>query len=166
MASMHVMMTTLFCLQGGTAPKPAAAGKKGRGRRKKEPVDTVSPAAALGELPKPFRTRRGRPKNPPPGPAGGPVVGAAAASPPEEAGPDAGKVGEGEAGQQPAQEAAAAAAGMSAAEEADLRAFEEWMNNVDWGLIGDLAPCVTLRLTDTAETRAMWPHKFELLYKV
>lgn len=92
------------------------------------------------------------------------MVGAAAASPSEEAGPDEGEVGEGEAGEQPAQEAAAA--GMSAEEEADLAAFEEWMNNVDWGLIGDLAPCVTLRLTDTPETRAMWPHKFELLYKV
>lgn len=30
----------------------------------------------------------------------------------------------------------------------------------------DPAPFVTLRLTDTEETRAMWPHRFELLYKV
>ena len=30
----------------------------------------------------------------------------------------------------------------------------------------DPAPFITLRLADTPETRLMWPHKFELLYKV
>ncbi|EFJ51658.1 hypothetical protein VOLCADRAFT_87325 [Volvox carteri f. nagariensis] len=30
----------------------------------------------------------------------------------------------------------------------------------------DLSPCITLRLRDTTETRQLWPHKFELLYKI
>lgn len=30
----------------------------------------------------------------------------------------------------------------------------------------DPAPFITLRLADTPDTRAMFPHKFELLYKV
>ncbi len=35
---------------------------------------------------------------------------------------------------------------------------------MDMGL--DPAPFVTLRLTDTEATRELWPHKFEVLYKV
>ncbi len=30
----------------------------------------------------------------------------------------------------------------------------------------DVAPFVILRLRDTPETRQLWPHKFQLLYKV
>lgn len=30
----------------------------------------------------------------------------------------------------------------------------------------ELRPFITLRLRDSEETRSMWPHKFELLYKV
>ncbi|GFR40387.1 hypothetical protein Agub_g937 [Astrephomene gubernaculifera] len=30
----------------------------------------------------------------------------------------------------------------------------------------DMAPCITLRLRDTPETRKMWPHSFELEYKI
>ncbi|GLC44197.1 hypothetical protein PLESTB_000752300 [Pleodorina starrii] len=30
----------------------------------------------------------------------------------------------------------------------------------------DMAPCITLRLRDTEATRKLWPHKFELLYKI
>ncbi len=30
----------------------------------------------------------------------------------------------------------------------------------------DPAPFVTLRLRDSEQTRAIWPHRFELLYKV
>jgi hypothetical protein len=168
--------SAVWSMQGGDTPKAAAASKKGRGRRKKavEGADEapaadstdVSPAAALGELPKPTRPRRGRPstKNPSPGPAGGPVVGAAAATPSADAGGSEGEAGEGEAGERPPQEVEAQ--GTSSDEEADLAAFEEWLEDVDWGMIGDLAPCVTLRLTDTSETREIWPHKFELLYKV
>lgn len=34
------------------------------------------------------------------------------------------------------------------------------------GVIGDPAPTVVLRLTDNEYTRSMWPHKFDLYYKV
>lgn len=34
------------------------------------------------------------------------------------------------------------------------------------GIIEDPAPYIILRLSDTEETRAIWPHKFELYYKV
>jgi hypothetical protein len=30
----------------------------------------------------------------------------------------------------------------------------------------DPAPCVVLRLRDTPETRELWPHAFEVLYKI
>ncbi|KAG2490408.1 hypothetical protein HYH03_011208 [Edaphochlamys debaryana] len=33
-------------------------------------------------------------------------------------------------------------------------------------LLGDVAPAITLRLRDTPATRKIWPHKFELLYKI
>jgi len=33
------------------------------------------------------------------------------------------------------------------------------------GVVGDPAPCVVLRMTDSAATRELWPHKFDLLYK-
>jgi hypothetical protein len=30
----------------------------------------------------------------------------------------------------------------------------------------DPAPCVVLRLVDSEQTRELWPHAFELLYKI
>ena len=38
--------------------------------------------------------------------------------------------------------------------------------DVDWAVVGDVAPYVELRLRDTEETRAMWPHAFELTCRV
>jgi hypothetical protein len=47
----------------------------------------------------------------------------------------------------------------------------EWLeelseDGIDFGLIGDVAPYVTLRLVDNEATRALWPHAFELTVKV
>ncbi|WIA17434.1 hypothetical protein OEZ85_014284 [Tetradesmus obliquus] len=59
---------------------------------------------------------------------------------------------------------AAAAAADGADEEGQL-AGDGW-DDVDFGVITDPAPYVILRLRDNAETRAVWPHKFELYYKI
>jgi hypothetical protein len=40
------------------------------------------------------------------------------------------------------------------------------MEGFGYGIMEDPAPFVILQLKDTAETRAIWPHKFELYYKV
>jgi hypothetical protein len=43
---------------------------------------------------------------------------------------------------------------------------DEELEGIDYGIIEDPAPYVILQLTDSEETRAIWPHKFELYYKV
>jgi hypothetical protein len=58
------------------------------------------------------------------------------------------------------EEAAAAAADEAEGIEDDDE------SDYDFGILGDPAPCVILRLRDNAETRAVWPHQFELYYKV
>eukprot|EP00200_Dunaliella_tertiolecta_P005678 CAMPEP_0202354392 /NCGR_PEP_ID=MMETSP1126-20121109/9731_1 /ASSEMBLY_ACC=CAM_ASM_000457 /TAXON_ID=3047 /ORGANISM="Dunaliella tertiolecta, Strain CCMP1320" /LENGTH=642 /DNA_ID=CAMNT_0048946851 /DNA_START=219 /DNA_END=2148 /DNA_ORIENTATION=+ len=45
-----------------------------------------------------------------------------------------------------------------------IQALHEIEDKMEQGL--DPAPFITLRLADTPETRLMWPHKFELLYKI
>lgn len=44
--------------------------------------------------------------------------------------------------------------------------FEEGEEVLEVGVVGDPAPCVVLRLTDDEYTRELWPHAFELYYKV
>lgn len=67
-------------------------------------------------------------------------------------------------------DAAAAEAAQSAALSPDSSTDDdedqEDDEGVEYGIIDDPAPYVILRLADTEETRALWPHKFELYYKV
>eukprot|EP00775_Hariotina_reticulata_P014500 gene14500-14625_t len=56
------------------------------------------------------------------------------------------------------------AASYGSAGEQDLD--EEQEGEMGVGLIEDPAPCIILKLTDTEETRAIWPHRFELYYKI
>jgi hypothetical protein len=79
-----------------------------------------------------------------------------------------------------AAEAAAASPGSSSSEDegseagldsaaaaaADEAEGDEDEDEIDFGVLSDPAPYVILRLRDNAETRAVWPHKFELYYKV
>lgn len=70
------------------------------------------------------------------------------------------------AAQQEADAAADAAASASSDSETDEEDEGDELEGVDYGIIEDLAPYVILQLSDTEETRAIWPHKFDLYYKV
>lgn len=62
------------------------------------------------------------------------------------------------------QEAEALTAAAAAAGEGEEG--EEGEGDVDFGIIEDPAPYIILKLSDNEDTRAIWPHKFDLYYKV
>jgi hypothetical protein len=127
--------------------KAAAAAADGGAGGDGDGEDESSPQPATG------KKKRGRPKKTQTDGGGrgkGPTVAAAAVAPQEE--------GMGQEQQQEEEE--------GGGEGDDGEGGEGEMPDIDWGLVGDVAPCVTLRLTDTEETRAIWPHKFQLDYKV
>lgn len=82
------------------------------------------------------------------------------------------------AAQQEADAAAAVAAAQAAAADASLGSVssdssadeedgeDNELEGVDYGILEDVAPYVILQLSDTEETRAIWPHKFDLYYKI
>lgn len=70
------------------------------------------------------------------------------------------------AAQQEADATADAAASASSDSETDEEDEGDELEAVDYGILEDLAPYVILQLSDTEETRAIWPHKFDLYYKV
>jgi hypothetical protein len=91
---------------------------------------------------------------------------AAAAAAAEAAEAEAAAAGPGSSSSSDDEEEVAAAAEAAAADEAEGLEDDDDELNYDFGILGDPAPCVILRLRDNAETRAVWPHKFELYYKV
>ncbi|KXZ42991.1 hypothetical protein GPECTOR_108g186 [Gonium pectorale] len=49
---------------------------------------------------------------------------------------------------------------------AEIRQALDAEGLIDGMVDTDMAPSITLRLRDTPETRRIWPHRFELLYKI